>query len=215
MEGVVPGGDGEIGVVPGGEGVLGGNAGGSGDIGVVPGGDGEVGETAGGCGDTGVVPGGVGEIGVVPGGDGVLGDTAGGDGVIGVVPGGDGEVGDPPGVGGEEGDPPGGDGKGKEGLKTLHPNDLQSTGLDKNDAHSTRVFWNGLAGKQFLLSSDAGKPKHAGGSPVKKLSENVKFLRLGNIQILDGILPDNILCATLSSSKLTAPPIAAGKGPTN
>lgn len=195
MEGVVPGGDGEIGVVPGGEGVLGGNAGGSGDVGVVPGGDGEVGETAGGCGDTGVVPGGVGEIGVVPGGDG--------------------EVGEPPGDGGEEGETPGGDGKGKEGLKALHPNDLQSTGLDKNDAHSTRVFWNGLAGKQFLLSSDAGKPKHAGGSPVKKLSENVKFLRLGNIQILDGILPENILCATLSSSKLTAPPIAAGKGPTN
>jgi len=197
MEGVVPGGDGEIGVVPGGEGVLGGNAGGSGDIGVVPGGDGEIGETAGGCGDTGVVPGGVGEIGVVPGGDGVLGDTGGGDGVIGVDPGGD------------------GDGKGKEGLKALHPNDLQSTGLDKNDAHSKSVFWNGLAGKQFLLSSEAGKPKHAGGSPVKKLSENVKFLRLGNIQILDGILPENILCATLSSSKLTAPPIAAGKGPTN
>ncbi|KAF5187542.1 hypothetical protein FRX31_022871 [Thalictrum thalictroides] len=71
----------------------------------------------------------------------------------------------------------------------------------------------GLPGKQFLLSSKSETRKHTGGSPVKKLYEYVKFCKLGSKQILEGMLPESILCATLSCSKLTIPPIVSGKGP--
>lgn len=48
---------------------------------------------------------------------------------------------------------------------------------------------------------------------MKKLYENVKFSSLGSLQILAGIVPVNKLCATLSCSKLTIPPIVSGNGP--
>ncbi|TYH68981.1 hypothetical protein ES332_D05G025600v1 [Gossypium tomentosum] len=79
------------------------------------------------------------------------------------------------GIGGD-----GGGGEGKEGTKGAHLNELQSTGLDKKDLHCAALLCKGLAGKQFLLSSNARKFKQTGGSPVKKLYENVKFCNLGN-----------------------------------
>jgi hypothetical protein len=159
---------------------------GGGEEGATPGGDGVTGVPVDGGGEEGATSGGDGEIGVTVTGGGKEGDTAGGDGGEGDTPGGDGEIGDTAGGCGEIGDTTG-DGEGKEGSKGLHLNDLQSTGLDKTGAHSPGDLCNGLAGKQFLLSSTAGKAEQAAGSPVKKLSENVKFLRLGNIQILAGI----------------------------
>ncbi|CBI28098.3 unnamed protein product, partial [Vitis vinifera] len=87
----------------------------------------------------------------------------------------------------------GGGGVGKEGTKGEHLKELQSTGRDKNELHCPADLCSGLPGKQFLLSSKSAKPKHAGGSPVKKLYENVKFSRFGSLQILAGILPESIL----------------------
>lgn len=97
----------------------------------------------------------------------------------------------------------------------MHLNALQSTGFDKNELHCPLGRCSGLPGKQFLRSSESGTPKHAGGSPVKKLFENVKFWSLGKSQILSGIFPERKLLATLSCSKLTSPPNVSGNGPTN
>ncbi|KAJ6673693.1 hypothetical protein OIU85_012680 [Salix viminalis] len=78
--------------------------------------------------------------------------------------GGGGDCGITTGGGGE-----GGGGGGKDGTKGAHLKELQSTGLDKNALHCAADLCNGLAGKQFLLSLESGRPKHTGGSPVKKL----------------------------------------------
>lgn len=87
----------------------------------------------------------------------------------------------------------GGGGGGREGTKGAHRKELQSTGLDKNDLHCAGDLCNGLAGRQFLRSSKSGSLKHVGGSPVKKLYENVKFCNRGNEQMLAGIFPDSKL----------------------
>lgn len=70
------------------------------------------------------------------------------------------------GVKGEEGEPE---------EEPPHLNALQSTGFDKNDLHCPLGRCAGRPGKQFLRSLKSRTLKQAGGSPVKKLFENVKF----------------------------------------
>lgn len=89
--------------------------------------------------------------------------TGGGDETTGVG-GGTTTGGEGTGTGGE-----GGGGLGIVGTKGAHLNELQSTGLDKKDLHCPALLCEGLAGKQFLLSSKLANFKQAGGSPVKKL----------------------------------------------
>lgn len=130
-------------------------------------------------GGDGTMIGGLGEIdgegGETPGDGGVDG----GDGTI------DGEGGEPPGDGvvggdgtvdGEGGEPPGDGVVGGDGTTTggrverPHPNEPQSTGgREEKAAHCTGDLCAGLDGKQFRRSSNPGKPRHTGGSPVKKL----------------------------------------------
>lgn len=125
--------------------------------------DGEIGPGIGEIGDGGPTIGGLGEIdgeGGEPPGDG--GTTIGGLGEI------DGEGGEPPGDGvvGGDGTTIGGRGE----TERPHPNEPQFTGgRDKKAAHCPGDLCAGLAGKQLRRSSNAGKPRHTGGSPVKKL----------------------------------------------
>lgn len=79
------------------------------------------------------------------------------------------------GIGGE-----GGGGVGIGGTNGLQLNELQSTGLDKNDLHCAALLCKGLEGKQFFLSSKSANPKQDGGSPVKKLYAYVKFSKFGS-----------------------------------
>lgn len=43
----------------------------------------------------------------------------------------------------------------------------------------------------------------------------MKFSNLGNLHILSGIVPDNLLCATFNCSKLFIPPMLSGNSPTS
>lgn len=94
------------------------------------------------------------------------------------------------GGGGGEGTGTEGEGGRGAGTKGLHLNELQSTGLDKKDLHWAADRCAGLAGRQLRRSSKAARLRHTGGSPVKKLYENVKFSSLGSRQMLCGILPE-------------------------
>lgn len=60
-----------------------------------------------------------------------------------------------------------------------------------------------------------GRDRQLGASPVKKLKEYVKFIRLGSAQMLRGIEPESMLWATSSCSTLTIAPMLLGRDPTN
>lgn len=60
-----------------------------------------------------------------------------------------------------------------------------------------------------------GRDRQLGASPVKKLKEYVKFIRLGSAQMLRGIEPESKLWATSSCSTLTIAPMLLGRDPTN
>lgn len=79
------------------------------------------------------------------------------------------------------------------GTNGAHPNEAQSAGCARNDLHCLADLCAGRFGMQFLRSSNVGTPRQAGGSPVKKLYEYVKFSSLGKPQSASGIGPEKRL----------------------
>lgn len=96
---------------------------------------------------------------------------------------------------------------------------LQSMGLLTTGKHVFGNFCLGLLGKQLLPSSNTvsfrEEETQASSSLVKKLYENVKFRRLGNLQIFSDTKPDSLLWATSNCSTLTKLEKVSGKVPTN
>lgn len=114
-------------------------------------------------------------------------------------------------VGEDGGKGKGGDGTG--GANGAQWKELQRAGCCWNAAHCAGDRCAGRPGRQLTLSSNDGTLIHAGGSPVKKLYEKVKFCRRGSWQIEGGICPESRLCATSSCSRLRILPISFGSGP--
>ena len=96
---------------------------------------------------------------------------------------------------------------------------LQSTGRLTTGKHVLADFWFGLSDKQLLLSSRVTSVledgTHDGASPLKKLYENLKFAKLGSLQIPSRTNPVSVLWETSRYSTFFIPEKLFCKTPVN